>query len=177
MLESVLNAGGGLVLGTLDRLMGAIAAFREQKLEGAALFRACYLEVNSNLELLKLLLKEESTGNKTQADLDDDALLRYLCRLQITVSASILLDTRSAGTDSPLQKQFQGEDFPLFIKKIAFVVSRVETFRQLENLDSGEKDLIHGINLPLRTNNLLENLKELYHILKEQPGVKGVFIQ
>jgi hypothetical protein len=154
--------------------MGAVAAFKEQKMEGAALFRACYLEVNGNLELLSLLRKDESMDKEMRAGLDNDALLRYLCRLQITVSASILLDARSAGTDSPLQRQFQG-DFSQFIKKIAFVAGRAEAFRQLENLDIDEKKLLHGINLTVRINNLLQGLKDLYHILKDQPGVKEVF--
>jgi hypothetical protein len=174
MAPSLLDAGGGLILGAFDRLMGAVAYFKEQKLEGAALFRACFLEVNGNLELLKLLRRDDSTDKEMRAGLDNDALLRYLCRLQITASASILLDTRSAGTDSPLQKQFQG-DFSLFLKKIAFVAGRAEAFRQLEDLDSDEKKLLHGINLTVRIDNLFRGLQDLYRILKDQPGVKEVF--
>jgi hypothetical protein len=158
-------------LSVFDRLMGAVAAFREQKLEGAALFRACFLEVNGNMELLKMLRKDEKEENALRDGLANTALLRYLCRLNITACASILLD----GKDSALKTSVSEAGLNGILKKIAFVVERTEALKRLEALDSEEKELLHGVKLGKRIDNLFEGLKELYHTLKEQNGVKELF--
>ena len=163
------------VLSVFDRLIEAVTAFNEQKLAGASLFRACFLEVNGNMELLKMLRKDESVEkNMMRDDLNNNAaLLRYLCRLNITVCASILLDRKGHA----LGHSFKGNDteFNSFLKKIAFVVERAEALKRLESLDDDEKELLNGVNIRKRIENLFEALKDLYHILKEQDGVKEVF--
>jgi hypothetical protein len=161
------------VLSVFDRLIEAVTAFNEQKLAGASLFRACFLEVNGNMELLKMLRKDESVEkNMMRDDLNNNAaLLRYLCRLNITVCASILLDRKGRA----LGHFFKGDDFNRFLKQIAFVVERAEALKRLESLDSDEKELLRNVNIRLRIDHLFDALKELYHILKEQDGVKEVF--
>ena len=159
------------IFSVFDRLMGAAAAFKEQKLQGAALFRACFLEVSGNMELLKMLRTDEAEDKELREGLENTALLRYLCRLNITVCASILLDRKGRA----LGHFFKGDDFNRFLKQIAFVVERAEALKRLESLDSDEKELLHGVNLRLRIDHLFDELKKLYHTLKEQDGVKEVF--
>ncbi|GHV79286.1 hypothetical protein AGMMS49944_10770 [Spirochaetia bacterium] len=180
------------ILETGVKLFGYAAAVKKDiealHIDKESYLRAYYFELSSNLELLKVINKDALSDTEVTST----AFSSIVQKLETAIAASILFGDHTDTGNSiyhlfaakrKIQNPFKnlmrftssGEDDTVdaeinesVINAMHFTVQKIQVLQKLSTCDESAKDLLNGIRLKVRLDNIEQRLITIRKFVREQ---------